>query len=115
MDTTASLVDAMIAAGLTGRQVAIQLHGFTDDIQLARLRDVSASVMTVTPYRWARPPLRERLPRLIRAACQRQLDAVTFTSAPAALALLEAADGLGLRATWSARCGPMWPRSPWAR
>ena len=42
--------------------------------------------------------LRERLPRLIRAACSRQLDAVTFTSAPAALALLTAADDLGLRA-----------------
>src|ERR687894_1997713 len=55
METTASLVDAMIAAGLTGRSVAIQLHGFTDDIQLARLREVSTSVLTVTPYRWARP------------------------------------------------------------
>jgi uroporphyrinogen-III synthase len=97
LDTTASLVDAMIAAGLTGRQVAIQLHGFTDDIQLARLREVSASVLTVTPYRWARPPAREQLPRLIRAACSRQLDAVTFTSAPAATALLDAADDLGLR------------------
>ena len=56
---------------------------------------------TVTPYRWARPPVRERLPRLIRAVCSRQLDAVTFTSAPAALALLTAADDLGLRADLS--------------
>jgi uroporphyrinogen-III synthase len=98
METTASLVDAVIAAGLTGRQVAIQLHGYTDDIQLARLREVSSSVITVTPYRWARPPARERLARLIRATCQRQLDALTFTSAPAATALLDAAEGLGLRA-----------------
>jgi uroporphyrinogen-III synthase len=97
LDTTASLVDAMIAAGLTGRQVAIQLHGFTDEAQLARLREASARVLTVTPYRWARPPARERLPRLIKAACRHQLDAVTFTSAPAASALLETADGLGLR------------------
>ena len=97
MDTTASLVDAMIGAGLTRRQVAIQLHGFTDDLQLARLRDVCSTVLTVTPYRWARPPVRERLPRLIKAVCSRQLDAVTFTSAPAALATLTAADDLGLR------------------
>src|SRR5215210_1622517 len=55
LDTTASLVDAMISAGLTGRQVAIQLHGFTDDTQLARLREASERVLTVTPYRWARP------------------------------------------------------------
>jgi uroporphyrinogen-III synthase len=97
LDTTASLVDAMIATGLSGRSVAIQLHGFTDDAQLARLHEVSARVLTVTPYRWARPSARERLPRLIKAACQRQLDAVTFTSAPAAAALLETADSLGLR------------------
>jgi uroporphyrinogen-III synthase len=98
LDTTASLVDAMISAGLTGRTVAIQLHGFTDDAQLARLRKVSGSVLTVTPYRWTQPAARERLPRLIKAACQRQLDAVTFTSAPAAAALLQTADSLGLRA-----------------
>jgi uroporphyrinogen-III synthase len=98
LDTTASLVDAVIAAGLTGRQVAVQLHGFTDEAQLARLREVSGRVLTVTPYRWARPHARERLPRLINAACRHQLDAVTFTSAPAAAALLETADGLGLRA-----------------
>ena len=97
-ETTASLVDAMVAAGLSGRDVAIQLHGFTDDVQLARLREVSASVMTVTPYRWARPAARERLPRLIRAVCSRQLDAVTFTSAPAAAALLDVAKDLGLGA-----------------
>jgi uroporphyrinogen-III synthase len=54
--------------------------------------------MTVTPYRWARPPARDRLPRLMRATCSRQLDAVTFTSAPAATAVLEAADQLDLRA-----------------
>ena len=98
LETTASLVDAMIAAGLTGRQVAIQLHGFTDNAQLTRLREVSGRVLTVTPYRWARPPAKERLPRLIKAACQHQLDAVTFTSAPAAAAVLETADSLGLRA-----------------
>ena len=37
------------------------------------------------------------LARLIRAACQRQLEALTFTSAPAAAATLEAADALGVR------------------
>ena len=42
LDTTASLVDAVIDAGLTGRRVAIQLHGYTDEVQLARLRELSA-------------------------------------------------------------------------
>ena len=56
LDTTASLVDKMIDEGLTGRRVALQLHGYTDEVQLDRLREVSAPVLTVTPYRWARPP-----------------------------------------------------------
>lgn len=96
-DTTASLVDEVEAAGLTGRRVAIQLHGYTDEEQLARLRDLSAGVSTVTPYRWVQPTASDRLPRLIEAACARQLDAVTFTSAPGAEATLAVAGELGRR------------------
>jgi uroporphyrinogen-III synthase len=98
LDTTESLVDAMVDAGLVGKRVAIQLHGFTDEVLLARVRQVSTSVLTVTPYRWVRPPVGDRLARLIRAACQHQLDAVTFTTAPAATAMLAMADELRLRA-----------------
>lgn len=97
LDTTASLVDAVIAAGLSNCRVAVQLHGYTDEIALSRLAEISDCVMTVTPYRWARPNPPERLARLIRAACQRQLEALTFTSAPAAAATLEAAEALGVR------------------
>jgi uroporphyrinogen-III synthase len=95
-DTTAALVDAVTGSGLTGRRVAIQLHGFTDEEQLRRLREVSAEVVTVTPYRWVRPTGSDRLPRLIEAACSRQLDAITYTSAPGAAATLETAYGMGL-------------------
>jgi uroporphyrinogen-III synthase len=97
LDTTASLVDVLQAAGLTGRRVAIQLHGYTDEVQLARLREISASVHTVTPYRWVPPTATDRLPRLIEAAARSQLDAVVFTSAPGAVATLETAEALGLR------------------
>jgi len=48
----------------------IQLHGYTDEVQLARLREVSASVLTVTPYRWIHPTVQDRLPKLINAACR---------------------------------------------
>jgi len=95
-DTTAALVDAVAGSGLTGRRVAIQLHGFTDEEQLRRLRSVSAEVVTVTPYRWIRPAGSDRLPRLIEAACSRQLDAITYTSAPGATATLETAYAMGL-------------------
>lgn len=91
VDTTASLVDSLAAEGLTQRRVAIQLHGFTDEVQLGRLRALSECVLTVTPYRWVRPTAHDRLPRLIEAVCQQRLDAVTFTSAPAATATLATA------------------------
>lgn len=93
--TTASMVDDLIEAGLIDRRVAIQVHGYTDEVQLSRLREVSESVLTVTPYRWVRPSAADRLPRLIDAVCARQLDAVTFTSAPGAEATLAAAEESG--------------------
>src|SRR5215203_5817739 len=70
LDTTASLVDSVIAAGLSNRRVAVQLHGYIDEVALSRLAEISDCVMTVTPYRWAQPNPPERLARLIRAACQ---------------------------------------------
>ncbi|GAA1437249.1 uroporphyrinogen-III synthase [Microlunatus lacustris] len=97
LDTTASLVDVVADRQLTGRRVAIQLHGYTDEVQLARLQALSAEVLTVTPYRWVPPPVTDRLPRLIEAAARGQLDAVVFTSAPGAVATLETAESLALR------------------
>ncbi|SDU89259.1 uroporphyrinogen-III synthase [Microlunatus sagamiharensis] len=95
IDTTAALVDAITGHGLGGRRVAIQLHGSTDHDALRRLADVSAEVLTVTPYRWVRPS-GDRLLRLVEATCSRQLDAITYTSAPGAAATLEAARAAGL-------------------
>ena len=54
-ETTASLVDQVMAEGVAGRTVAVQLHGFVDEEQLARLRAAGASVVTVAPYRWTTP------------------------------------------------------------
>ena len=96
LETTASLVDVVADRGLAGRRVAIQLHGYTDEVQLARLRGLSAEVLTVTPYRWVQPAAADKLHRLIEAATRGQLDAVVFTSAPGAVATLETAEALGL-------------------
>ncbi|HET9873791.1 MAG TPA: uroporphyrinogen-III synthase [Propionibacteriaceae bacterium] len=95
-ETTASLVDKVLEEDWVGQKVAIQLHGYTDEVQLARLREASQAVFTVTPYRWVKPDGNERLPRLIDDVCHRQLDAITFTSAPAADATLATARHLGL-------------------
>ena len=94
-ETTASLVDMVLASDVRGLTVAVQLHGATDDAQLSRLADAGARVLTVRPYFWQEHEDRPRVSRLVAAACAGALDAVTFTSAPAADALLRAAEREG--------------------
>lgn len=94
-ETTQSLVDFVLREGAAGRTVAVQLHGFTDQAQLERLRAANATVFTVAPYRWQLPADSTRVLKLVDAACTGSVDAVTFTSAPAVEALFVAADDAG--------------------
>jgi uroporphyrinogen-III synthase len=96
-ETTASLVTRALSQFPTAQTVAVQLHGYTDERQLERLRQAGHTVLTVAPYRWLKPDENdERVHRLIDAIVTRQLDAVTFTSAPAVDAMLGAAQYLGV-------------------
>ncbi len=82
-ETTTSLVDHVLREPVAGATVAVQLHGFTDPVQLDRLRTAGADVLPVSPYRWTVHEDAERVQRLITAICSGGVDAVTFTSAPA--------------------------------
>ncbi|WP_104126909.1 uroporphyrinogen-III synthase [Cryobacterium sp. Y57] len=94
-ETTASLVDKVLAEYPPGLVVGIQVHGATDEVQLDRLRAVHQQVLVVAPYRWiAVDDSDERVYKLVEAICSRQLDCVTFTSAPAVHALFTAAEGM---------------------
>jgi uroporphyrinogen-III synthase len=107
-ETTRSLVDKVLQDDATGLTVAVQLHGFTDESQIDRLRQAGARVLTVAPYRWLLPEDSSRVLKLIDAVCTGSLDAVTFTSAPAVEALFGAADGVGrLDALQEALRGPV--------
>ena len=95
-ETTASLVDKTIAECPRGATVAVQQHGQSDERQLRRLRAAGMSVLTVSPYTWSTDEdADERITRLIDAVAARQLDTVTFTSAPAVDGLLAAARARG--------------------
>jgi uroporphyrinogen-III synthase len=94
-ETTASLVDAVLAGPHRGLTVAMQLHGFTDAAQIERLRAEGVTVLTVAPYRWVLPEGPQRVQRLIEAIVSGGIDAVTFTSAPAVDALFSVADSAG--------------------
>lgn len=107
-ETTRSLVDKVLQNDAAGLTIAVQLHGFTDEAQIDRLRDAGATVLTVAPYRWLLPEDSSRVLTLIDAACTGSLDAITFTSAPAVEALFGAADGVGrLDALQDALRGPV--------
>jgi len=94
-ETTASLIDMVLDGPVAGAVVAVQLHGATDYEQLARLTDAGATVLTVRPYFWQEHEDRARVARLVAAIAAGGVDAVTFTSAPAADALLRAAEREG--------------------
>jgi uroporphyrinogen-III synthase len=91
-ETTASLVSLTIAEFAAGATVAVQLHGQRDEVQLRRLRDAGMRVVTVAPYAWSTAgDDDDRVTRLVDAIAARQLDCVTFTSAPAVEGLFLAA------------------------
>lgn len=95
-ETTASLVAKVLAEHTAAFTIAVQAHGYLDDALLDPLRRAGHRVLLVAPYRWrALDDADERIPRLVDAICQGQLDCVTFTSAPAVDALYAAADALG--------------------
>ena len=106
-ERTASAVTLALDAGVLGRRVAVQLHGHEDVEQLERLRSAGASVLTVAPYRWVRPTDESRLGRLVMAVATREVDVVTFTSAPAVDGLVSAAAQLGMDGVLldAMRCG----------
>jgi uroporphyrinogen-III synthase len=91
-ETTASLVSKVIAEFPVGSTVAVQLHGRVDEGQLERLASAGYRVVTVAPYSWSvAGEGDERVTRLVDAIAGRQLDCVTFTSAPAVDGLFIAA------------------------
>lgn len=94
-ETTAEIVDRLLAEGVRGRCIAFQLHGVADDDQVERLRSAGALVHAVPVYRWGPAPDPGAVARGIDAVCSRTADAIVFTSAPGAQALLQAAGQSG--------------------
>jgi uroporphyrinogen-III synthase len=92
------VLEHLLERGVDGQRVAVQLHGEPLPDFSAALRHAGASVVTVPVYRWTGPADTGPLDRLIDAAIARRLDAVTFTSAPAAASLLSRAAARGLDA-----------------
>lgn len=97
-EQTVEAVEHLLAEGVAGRSVLVQLHGAHTQgarDELEPLRAAGADLRTVSVYRWEPPDDPGAVDGLVDALAARSLDAVTFTSAPGAVALLEAAERRG--------------------
>jgi uroporphyrinogen-III synthase len=85
-------------SGVSGRRVAVQLHGATDEWDpcpefLDELLSAGADAIPVRVYRWTPAPAGGEFDQLILGLAHREFHAVSFTSAPAVAAtLMRAAD-----------------------
>lgn len=82
---------------LTGMRIVVQEHGQSLSMAAHALRRQGASVTSVAVYRVEPADDPEPMFRLIDLIAERELDAVTFTAAPAVAALMDAAASTGRR------------------
>ncbi|MEV6959634.1 uroporphyrinogen-III synthase [Streptomyces sp. NPDC051207] len=95
-ESMAEVLDRLLEEGVEGRRLAVQLHGEPLPGFVEALRAGGGEVVGVPVYRWMPPEDIGPVDRLLDAAVSRGVDAVTFTSAPAAASLLSRAEERGL-------------------
>lgn len=92
-ESSAEVLDHLIAEGVRGLRIAVQLHGATTEWEPLpdfgeALRLAGADVISVPVYRWVQPDDSGPMDSMIDAVLCGDLDAVTFTSAPAVASML---------------------------
>lgn len=91
-EASPELLSYLLDSGVSGKRVAVQLHGEPLTWFIDALRDAGAEVVPVPVYRWTEPADITPIERLLDATIAGQVDALTFTSAPAAASLLAIAE-----------------------
>lgn len=97
------VVQRLLDSDLAGKRIVLQEHGEPLPDVIAALRTAGAEVVEIPVYRWVRPVDETPLQRLCRQVADGALDAITFTSAPAAVSFLEVCAELGLTEEATAR------------
>ncbi|MCV6976733.1 uroporphyrinogen-III synthase [Mycobacterium bourgelatii] len=100
-ESSYEVLEYLLESGVEGMRIAIQLHGAADAWDpfpefLNGLRAAGAEVIPLRVYRWKPTPLGGDFDQLVTGIARRQFDAVSFTSAPAAAAVLERARELDI-------------------
>lgn len=91
-EATEEVLAELLAQGVAGRRVVVQLHGEPLPALCASLREAGAEVLEVPVYRWVPADDLRPLRRLVEQITNVQVDCVTFTSAPAVASLLDTAE-----------------------
>ncbi|MDS1270863.1 uroporphyrinogen-III synthase [Lipingzhangella sp. LS1_29] len=94
-ESSAEVLEYLLERGVAGLRIAVQLHGEPLPDFCSALRMAGAEVVEVPVYRWTTPLDVAPLDRLIGAVVAGEVDALTFTSAPAAAGTLDRARRLG--------------------
>ena len=96
-EATDEVLARLLAEGVHGRRVAVQLHGEPLPEFTGALREAGADVLEVPVYRWVPAEDLAPLRRLVTQTAASAVDCVTFTSAPAVASLLATAEQEGRR------------------
>lgn len=99
-ESMAEVRDRLLTEGVAGRRVALQLHGEPLPGFVESLRSAGAAVVSVPVYRWLPPEDLGPVDRLLDAVLAGTVDALAFTSAPAAAGVLERARTRGAHAAF---------------
>lgn len=94
-EVSEDVLDHLVKSGVDGKRIAVQLHGEPLTWFLDALNSAGATVVPVPVYRWMGPHDSSPVERLLDAALSRQVDALTFTSAPAVVSVLRIAERSG--------------------
>ena len=92
-ESSEEILERLLEQGVAGRRIAVQLHGGPQAEFTGALREAGAAVLEIPVYRWTLPADLAPVRRLVGQIVAGQIDAVTFTSAPAVQALLDIAGG----------------------
>jgi uroporphyrinogen-III synthase len=97
-ESSAEVLAHLLARGVAGLRIALQLHGDPLTEMVDALSAAGAEVVTVRVYRWELPTDLGPVDRLTDRLLAGGLDALTFTSAPAVEGLLRRAAERDLQA-----------------
>jgi len=95
-ETSREIAEFLVTDGIAGQRIAVQHHGAGDDGLNKALTGAGATVTGLVIYTWGPPPDPEAVAQSVVDTAAGLYDAVLFTSAPGAVAWLDAVRSAGV-------------------